>query len=75
MKFGNDRNELNGRNKIVANDVDKKCDNVTVGASFNMDKGSTKIASENNNSDNPYAELEFYLENVKVRPSNSCIFE
>lgn len=72
MKFVNDQNKSNGHSKIVANEVDKQCDNVTVGASFNTDEGMRRVACADNHSDNPYAELEFYLENVKV--SNFSVF-
>lgn len=55
-------NGSNGGGSInVENEKYKKCDNIIVGASFN--DVSIKETVEN---DNPYAELEIYLENVKV---------
>lgn len=66
MKIGNGSNESNGGSINVENEKYKKCDNVIVGASFNTDDVSIKIPFENDNTDNPYAELEIYLENVKV---------
>lgn len=68
MKIRNDTKhiESNSGTINVENKKSKKCDNVIVGASFNSDDVSIQMPFENDNSDNPYAELEIYLENVKV---------
>lgn len=67
MKFDSGANKSNGGSVNVANENCKKCDNVIDGASFNnTDDVSIKTSAVNDNSDNPYAELEIYLENVKV---------
>lgn len=64
MKFGNGSTEWNGDGVNVVNEKYKKCD--IVGASFNSDVSVKRPFDNDDNSDNPYAELETYLENVKV---------
>lgn len=66
MKLGNGSNGSNGGSINAENEDLKKCDNVNVGASFNADDVSIETPFENDKADNPYAELEIYLENVKV---------
>lgn len=73
MKFDSGANKSNGGSVNVENKNYKKCDNVNDGASFNTTNDvSITTSAVNDNSDNPYAELEIYLENVKVSDSVLC---